>query len=135
MNLIRQEHRTGCGIACAAMLSGNTYAEAMSVATKALGWAESQRTFYTSSTQLSKLLSVMNISTKKSRSVRKWSSIPDKAIVAINHNEKSDSWHWVIFCRKENNEYVLDPLSKRDTRTDFKRMRLRSCIPIDLTPL
>lgn len=133
MKRIRQEHRTGCGIACVAMFSGVTYAEAMRVATKLFDWSESQRTFYTSSSQLRSLLLEMNIPALKGRSIRNRSSLPDTAIVAINHNEKTDTWHWVVFRREAGKEYVLDPQSKRETRTDFKRMRLRSCIPINLT--
>lgn len=133
MKRIRQEHRTGCGIACIAMLSGATYAEVMSVAAKVFDWSESQRTFYTSSSQLQSLLLEMNISARKGRSIRKWSSMPDTAIVGINHNEKNNSWHWVVFRRETDREYVLDPQSKREARTDFGRMRLRSCIPINLT--
>lgn len=133
MERIRQEHRTGCGIACVAMLRCVTYAEAMSVALKVLDWSESQRTYYTSSSQLQSLLRKMNISAMKGRSIRKWSSLPDIAIVGINHNEKSDTWHWVVFRREADREYVLDPQSKREFRTDFGRMRLRSCIPINLT--
>lgn len=133
MKRIRQEHRTGCGIACVAMLSGAAYAEVMSVAAKVFNWSESQRTFYTSSTQLQSLLFKMNISALKGRSIRKWSSMPDTAIIGINHNEKNDTWHWAIFCREADREYVLDPQSKREVRTDFGRMRLRSCIPINLT--
>lgn len=132
MKRIRQEHRTGCGIACVAMLSGTTYAYAMSIAVKVLNWDESQRTFYTSSSQLKNLLLEMNIRASRGRSIRKWSSMPNMAIVGINYNEKRDTWHWVIFRRDADREYVLDPQSKRDIRTDFGRMRLRSCIPINL---
>ena len=38
----------------------------------------------------------------------------------------------VVFRREIGEEYVLDPQSKRDIRKDFSRMRLKSCIPIDL---
>lgn len=133
MKRIQQEHRTGCGIACVAMLSGTTYAQALDIAKEILFLDKSVRTFYTSSAQLQKLLLAMNVPAQKGRSVRKWTSISDTAIVAINHNIKNDSWHWVVFRREQNTEYVLDPQSKREVRTDFDCMRLRSFIPIDLT--
>ena len=133
MKRIRQEDRTGCGIACIAMLNGSTYTEVMTVAAEVFNWDESQRTFYTSTSQLQNLLLKMNIPALKGRSIRKWSSMPDTAIVGINYNEKKDAWHWVVFRRVADREYVLDPQSKREIRTDFGRMRLRSCIPINLT--
>ena len=132
MKRIRQEHRTSCGIACVAMLSDTTYTETMTVAAVIFKWSESQRSFYTSSSQLQSLLFEMKVPAQKGRSIRRWSSMPDIAIAGINHNEKSDTWHWVIFRRESGREYVLDPQSKREVRTDFGRMRLRSCIPIKL---
>lgn len=134
MKRVSQEHRTGCGIACVAMLCGATYLEVMKAANEIFGWGESQRTFYTDSSDLQKLLLTMKVKTQQGRSVRKWSSIPASAIVGINHNEKTGKWHWVVFRREIDREYVLDPQSKREVRTDFGRMRLRSCIPIDLEP-
>lgn len=134
MNRIRQEHKTGCGIACVAMVTDNaTYSKVIKIARKLFDWNDSQRTFYTSSAQLQKLLLSFKGQTKKSRAVRKWSSLPETAIVGINHNEKSNTWHWVVFRREADTEYVLDPRAKREMRKDFGRMRLRSCIPIDLT--
>ena len=133
MRRILQQHRTGCGIACIAMISGTTYEKVMSVAAKILNWSESQRTFYTRSSQLQSLLLEMNISAQKGRSIRKWASMPDTAIVGINHNKKNNTWHWVVFRREAGREYVLDPKSRCECRTDFGRMSLRSCIPINLT--
>jgi len=133
MKFIRQEDRTGCGIACVAMLSGATYAEVKRVAAIVLGWGVSQRTFYTSTSQLQYLLLEMNVSSLRGRSIHKWSSMPDAAIAGINYNDKRGAWHWVVFCREDGREYVMDPQAKRNVRTDFGRMRLRSCIPINLT--
>jgi ABC-type bacteriocin/lantibiotic exporter with double-glycine peptidase domain len=134
MNRIRQEHGTGCGIACVAMVAkGATYSKVMKIARKLFDWDDSQRAFYTSSAQLQKLLLAFKVQTKKGRVVRKWSSLPETAIVGINHNEKANTWHWVVFRREVAMEYVLDPRTKSDIRKDFSRMRLRSCIPIDLT--
>lgn len=135
MKRIRQEHRTGCGIACVAMLSGCTYSKVMHMAIKVLRWEESQRSFYTSSADLLTLLGAMGIKAEKGRAIRKWASIPDTAIVGINHNKNSNTWHWVVFHRNvAHAEHVLDPQSKREVRKDLGRMRLRSCIPIICGP-
>lgn len=134
MKRIRQEHGTGCGIACVAMVvKGGTYQKVMKIARKLFNWSDSRRAFYTTSAELQKLLLAFKVQTKKGRAVRKWSSLPETAIVGINHNEKTTNWHWVVFRREATMEYVLDPRTKSDKRRDFSRMRLRSCIPIDLT--
>jgi ABC-type bacteriocin/lantibiotic exporter with double-glycine peptidase domain len=135
MKRVRQEHGTACGIACVAMIAqGVTYSKVMKVARKLFDWNDSQRAFYTSSAQLRKLLLAFKVQTKKCRAVRKWSSLPDTAIVGVNYNEKTNTLHWVVFRREAAIEYVLDPRTKSDIRKDFSRMRLSLCIPIDLTP-
>ena len=131
MKRVRQEHPTGCGIACIAMVCGTTYSNVMNEAKELLGWDNSQKTFYTDSSHLQKLLHAMKVNSQKGRSVGKWGSLPNTAIAGINYDKKHNRWHWVVFCREVDREYVLDPRSKREERTDFGRMRLRSCIPID----
>ena len=79
------------------------------------------------------LLLKMKVKAMKGRAIRRWPWLPDTAIVGINHNERIDSWHWVVFCRESDSEYVLDPQSKHEIRTDFSRMRLRSCIPVAIS--
>jgi hypothetical protein len=130
MNKVCQEHRTGCGIACVAAMVGIEYSSVMEVARDSFGWHHTQRSFYTSPAQLQELLAAFSVKYKKYRLIKNWSSLPDCAIAGINYSEKTGNWHWVIFRREGNLEYVLDPKSKRELRTDFGRMRLMSCIPI-----
>ncbi|MES2580680.1 MAG: cysteine peptidase family C39 domain-containing protein [Pseudomonadota bacterium] len=132
MKRIKQEHNTGCGIACVAMLSEMTYSKAMQKARKKFSWESTKRSFYTDSSQLKELLDELKVNTDRYRLVRNWSSLPDTAIIAINYREKSNNWHWVVFKRENDIEYVLDPLSKRDLRKDFSRMRLHGCIPVNI---
>ena len=115
------------------MVTGAVYSEVMNNAVKSFSWDRFQRTFYTTSAQLRTLLHKMNVPARKGRAVRRWSSVSDIAIAGINYSEKRNSWHWVVFLRKADKEYVLDPQSKREIRCDFGKMRLRSYIPIDLT--
>jgi len=130
MKLVRQKHRTGCGLACVAMIAGISYKETFSFARHAFNWQKTESNFRTDSNDLRTLLSVLKIKTEKGRSVRKISSLSDKAIVAINYNEDRETWHWVVFLREKEKEYFLDPRTKKILRTDFTRMRLRSFIPV-----
>ncbi len=114
------------------MIAGTSYSKALKSAQSILGWEKSQRTFYTDTAELKKLLLYFNISSEKGRSVRTWSSLSENAIVAINHNEKTNNWHWVVYRREAGVAYVLDPQSKREVRKDLGRMRLRSYLPIAL---
>ena len=102
----------------------------MEIARATFGWDGAQKSFYTTSRQLQELLTVLGAESKKYRSISKWRSMPDCAIARVNYNDKTGNWHWVVFCRIGDFEYVLDPRSKLERRTDFNRMRLMSCIPI-----
>jgi ABC-type bacteriocin/lantibiotic exporter with double-glycine peptidase domain len=133
MRRVKQEHKTGCGIACVAMITDSQYSEVLDEARELFQWPENDRSLYTSAKQLAALLSRFDFLAKRGRMVRKWSSISDLAIVAINYNQKTQTWHWVVFERKLGCGFVYDPHSKSEVRTDFSRMRLRSYVPVILS--
>lgn len=130
MKKVKQEHSTGCGIACVASILGEDYFSVFKKAKEIFDWGEKQRTFYTKSEHLIRILEEYGVAASKERSVGRWEAISDLAIVAINFNEKKNRWHWVVFLRNGEVEYVIDPRSKREVRTDFGRMKLRSYIPL-----
>jgi ABC-type bacteriocin/lantibiotic exporter with double-glycine peptidase domain len=124
---IVQQDRTGCGIACAAMLAGVSYAEAKAAAVR-LGIAVEDSRLWSDTSPLRRLLETYGIalsSTPKAFST--WDALPDRALLAIKwHLERGvPHWHWVVFERQEARPCVLDP--KRDLRqhrrTDFGRMK------------
>lgn len=129
---ILQEDATGCGLACVAMIVGETYADVKKVALEN-EILEEKRTFYTTSSDLINLLDHFNLKAKRGKRVSDWSSIQSLSIVAINYKENIDSWHWVVYVPDDKHGYVLDPHKKikNDKRIDFSRMRLRSYIPIE----
>jgi hypothetical protein len=126
-----QHDTTGCGIACAAMLAGVTYAAAKSRAI-ALGLIEKGGPFYTGSAELQNLLGSFGVVCLRGRRVARWVSVTGPAIVAINHQSGSNTWHWVVYMSSQCGAYVLDPRAaiKASRRVDFNRMRLRSFIPV-----
>ena len=129
---ILQEDATGCGLACIAMIVGETYAEVKKIALDN-EILEEKRTFYTTSSDLITILDHFHVKAKKGRKVSHWPSVQTLSIVAINYKENNDSWHWVVYVPDENQGYVLDPHKKikNDQRVDFSRMKLRSYIPIE----
>lgn len=132
MQRIIQIDSTGCGLACVAMLAGRSYEQVKRNSIR-LGILEESGPFYTVAKNLRELLRSYNISCDSGGKIRKWESLPDKAILAINHQEKSNSWHWVVFVRESKEEfYILDPRRavKSERRTDFGRMQLRSYIAV-----
>jgi hypothetical protein len=126
-----QRGTTGCGIACSATLASVTYAAAKSRAV-ALGLVESGGPFYTGSAELQKLLGSFGVVCLRGRRVANWGSVASPAIVAINHQAASNSWHWVVYVSSQDGAYVIDPRAtiKSARRVDFHKMRLRSFIPV-----
>lgn len=124
-----QEDRTGCGFACVATIADTTYSRVKRMACLEFGW-ESRKVFYTGYHHLNRLLESLGCTTERGRGIKKWESLPDLAIVAINPDETERNWHWVVFAREGGSSFVIDPRSKCERRTDFWRMRLRSCIPV-----
>lgn len=127
-----QQDRTGCGIACVAAIARAPYSRVRRMACRHFGW-RMEGVFYTRSHHLIHLLENLGCATGRSRTVRRWESLPDLAIAAVNPDSENFNWHWVVFVREGGGAYVIDPRSKRERRTDFGRMRLRSCIPVSVS--
>ena len=126
-----QKDSTGCGIACAAMLSGTTYRRAKLLAID-LGIASDRPPYYTSSRDLSLLLRKLGLEPSRGRRLSRWESLQCLSVVGINHNDETDTWHWVVYVPTANGGYVLDPKKsiKSARRVDFGRMTPRSYIPV-----
>ena len=71
---IRQKDGTGCGIACVAMVVGESYSTVMKVARDIFYWEKDKRSFYTTASQLRDLLLAFGNQSQRGRSVRRWSS-------------------------------------------------------------
>lgn len=141
MRRILQEDPTGCGIACAAMVSGVSYAQAKQRAIE-LGIVEVKPPHRTQSATLTKLLEDLGVRCKKGRRLSHWSSLTTMSIVGINYKEKNDTsyWHWVVYVPDDVRGYVpddvrgyvLDPrkIIKTEQRRDFKKMHPHNFIPV-----
>lgn len=124
MRRIIQEDKTGCGLACIAMLSGRKYKEIRKVAVTEHGFDEDGE-FYTQTKHLTALGQRFGLEIgSRRRKFKDYSSLPDRAILAINYKEATDTWHRVIFHRTAKEEYVLDPKQSIKTakRKDLSRI-------------
>lgn len=124
MKRVVQQDSTGCGIACIAMLAGKTYAEVRKYALKTLSLDECGP-FYTNTNDLVKLGNQyeLNVGVRR-RKFKSFDILPDKAILAINYKENTNTWHWVVFHRTSSEQYVLDPKKsiKNNKRKDLARI-------------
>jgi len=127
MKSVVQEEITGCAIASAAAIAGVSYIEAKAVANR-LGIFADDETLWSETNHIRRLLNELGITVDKcEKEFSDWKTLPDCALLAIKwHRIKGKNfWHWVVFVRDGEDEYVLDSKKalKSSVRTDFGRMK------------
>ncbi|MCX5863782.1 MAG: hypothetical protein NTW42_01735 [Deltaproteobacteria bacterium] len=127
MKPVVQEEKTGCGIASSAAIAGIPYNEAKKIANGMGIYAEDQ-SLWSDTQYVRRLLAELGFRTDKEETpFKKWGSLPDCALISIKWQIKSGKlfWHWAVFIREENKQYVLDSKKglKSNVRTDFGRMK------------
>lgn len=129
MKRVKQIHRTGCGVACIAMLAENTYENVLHVFKDSCGLSEDD-SFLTNAIDLHNLGALFGLKLSKKRIAFRSDNrrfLPSKAILAINYKEEKEQWHWVVYLReKDGSDYFLDPWHeiKTERRTDFGRVNI-----------
>jgi len=129
---VRQRDPTGCGLACIAMIAGTNYEKVRDIAVNELGWNEAEA-FYTGTRDLRELSRYFGVDVgKRRRPFKTFQSLPTVAILAINYKEQTDTWHWVVFHRIEDNPVIYDPNQsiKNDKRRDFGRIKAKWFLPV-----
>ena len=127
MKYVIQQEKTGCAIASSAALSGISYKKAKSIANN-LGVYAEDPSLWSETSHIRKILNKLNIKTSKSETTFKsWETLPERALLAIKWHKKKGKpyWHWVVYVREKNTEYVLDSskLIKNNKRCDFGRIK------------
>jgi len=138
MKPVVQEERTGCGIAAVAAIAGLSYAHAKAVAAS-LDISAQDRKLWSETAYVRRLLARFGIPVARAtRPFHSWSDLPDCALLAIKWHEESNRpcWHWVVFVREKERQYVLDSKAglKTGLRTDFGRMKPVRFLPVMLRP-
>lgn len=122
-----QEEATGCGIASAAAILGQTYAETKAVA-NALGIYADDEALWSDTEYVRRLLAASGVETSDAESpFESWIALPDLALLSIKHHRENGKnyWHWVVFQREEGIACVLDSASylSSNIRADFEDMQ------------
>ncbi len=134
MKPVVQEERTGCGIAAVAAIAGVSYARAKTVAAS-LGISAEDPSLWSETTHVRRLLARFGIPAARAiRPFHAWSDLPDCALLAIKWHEARTRpfWHWVVFVREKERQYVLDSKAglKTGVRADFGRMKPEWFLPV-----
>jgi len=135
MKPVVQEEITGCGIASSAAIAGITYKEAKAIANSIGIYAENQ-SLWSGTQHVRKLLAELGIkANKKEKPFIDWTSLPDCSLISLKWHleEGKPYWHWAVFVREGELEYVLDSKKtlKNNIRTDFGRMKPKWYIEVN----
>ena len=136
MKPVIQQERTGCAIASSAAIAGITYKKAKSVAND-LGIYADDSNLWSESKYICRILAKLGFTvSNKKIPFKNWTSLPACALLATKwHMDKGKPyWHWVVFVRKNNREYVLDSKNslKTNKRTDFGRIKPKWYIKVNI---
>ena len=136
MKPVIQEEKTGCGIASSAAIAGISYQKAKTIA-NGMGIYADDESLWSDPQHVRDLLSKLGIETEKTESpFTDWDSLPDCALLSTKwHMEKGKPyWHWAVFVRDENDQYVLDSKKtlKTHIRKDFGRIKPKWYIAVQI---
>ena len=122
-----QKDPTGCAIASVAAITGISYDDAKSVATR-LGISIDDPTLWSENSYIRTMLKELGVQTStKQETFVSWYDLPNCALLAVKWHTMHGKpyWHWVVFVRKGIEAYVLDSNKslKSNIRKDFGRMK------------
>lgn len=122
-----QEEKTGCGIACVAMLADASYAKARRVA-GSIGIFAGNPKLWSDTEFVRKLSAEFDIElSKMPKPFKAWDKLPPRALLATKWHMEGGTpfWHWSVFVRDGQRSHVLDPKKglKSNKRTDFGRIK------------
>ncbi len=126
MDVVRQKHPTGCGIASVAMLAGTDYDTVRETAA-GMGISADDRRLYSETDYVRRLLDAYGLhASPGERPFTGWHDLSDRALLAVyeSNAEGRPQWHWVVFERENGNPVVLDPATDAPSnrRTDFDEL-------------
>lgn len=127
MKFIIQKEETGCGIASVANIVEKTYEEVKTLANSIGIFAEDEK-LYSDTQYVRTLLDHYGYQTHSQEiPFTSFKDLPNLALLSIKYNEENGipSWHWVVFKRIDQKEYILDSSSslKENLIKDFTNIQ------------
>jgi len=115
MKLVEQLDNDGCGLACVAMIVGETYPVIKNMTNSILNTPKHRRHpsyLGTSAKHLNALLEEYGMWCSKRRlAVNTIDELPNDVILAVRtpHIRNKKNWHWVVFKRTNDTYEIYDP--------------------------
>jgi len=124
---IPQEDTTGCGIASAAWITGNSYGSVKATAEQ-LGISILDPKLWSDTEYVRSILFELGVSLSSVKvDFSNWASLPKYSLLATKYHLEKDIpfWHWVVSVNNGEDAYVMDPKKalRTNIRKDFGRMK------------
>lgn len=134
MKTVIQKDKTGCGVACVAMIAGKNYEE-VKLKANSLGIFTEDKKLWSETNYVRKLLKEYQISCAEvEEPFSEWAALPDIALLSIKYRIEHGKplWHWTVFQRKNGISIVHDPAAylKKNERADFENINPKWFIEI-----
>ena len=119
ISLVRQEHCSGCGPACVAMIAGTNYSAALEAM-----WPGKRRGFGSSYDDVRRALLAFGVcSAHGGRVCTSFTRVHELSIVRCRYSERTGMSHWVVF--DPDTGTLFDPLKSSPVRTDATKLDRR----------
>ncbi|MGK9453206.1 hypothetical protein ACSSZE_18440 [Acidithiobacillus caldus] len=128
-SIVLQQHETGCGLACLAMLAGKDYPSMYRQFASKIRAIYGGRSLAIDDETMHEFCEEIGVALGEDTDFSDWTMLRNRgfsALVAIHPKplrDRSWSWHWVVYDGER--DIVLDPYPKiaRHERRDYGRMR------------
>lgn len=136
ISTVLQQHETGCGLACLAMLAGQDYRSMYRRFAPKIRALYGDRLLAIDDETMREFCDEIGVAMGKDTDFSDWNQLRNRrhsALVAINPErllDRSRSWHWVVY--DGDRDLVLDPYRgiAQHERRDYDQMRPYFYAPI-----
>lgn len=108
LTLVKQEDDTGCGIACLAMITRQSYQNVKRKLSEQLNWTSRKGNLRTRPSHLISFLAEHNI-TAEPMKFPGWNQLDGTSILGVNSDGKN-GYHWVIVVKNSDSFLIIDPI-------------------------
>lgn len=107
ITLVQQVVGTGCGIACLAMLTCQSYETVKDTLSRQCNWGSKKKELRTHASDLIAYLHNHSVITAVKATFPGWERFQGTGILGVNRNSRG--YHWVIVIRTDSNFLIIDP--------------------------
>ncbi|MGN6604726.1 MAG: cysteine peptidase family C39 domain-containing protein [Ginsengibacter sp.] len=137
MKYVEQKDDNGCGIACIAMVTEQSYEDVkFQLVNGKIKGVKKKSNLITNYVEIIRIAAYYGKKLSKRKIFHRWKDIPGNAIVSTDFHEDKIYYHWIVFVKPETGKaYFLDPYPKKgnggERRYNFRGKKCGSYLLIN----